>query len=127
MNLKTYLVAAALLLQGCGPDWAQCTTCKPDEPSAESVDGTEQIPVVVNVTNVNVTNVTNVNVTQTTTNFGDVTISAGGGNTGTLTCRKVCVRYEEKKHCDQGWHGTDTKGRCTGKQLKCLEEMTQCS
>ena len=46
-------LAAALLSSSCGADWAECANCQADESSAESVDGTEQIPIVV-VVNVDV-------------------------------------------------------------------------
>lgn len=125
--MKFKLCAIALLLTACGPDWNECTTCKPDEPSAESVDGNEQIPVVVNVDVVVTVNNTNVLVTNsfggTTNTFGSTTVSPGGP---ALTCRTVCTRYIERLQCDQGWHGTDTKGRCTKKVKKCVEEMFQC-
>lgn len=118
---------AALLLASCGPDWNDCTTCRPGEPSAESVDGGEQIPVVVNVTvNVDQTQTQ----TQTTNNVGDITNNPGdGGTPPKKNCRKVCTKCVERQHCDRGWHGTDHKGRCNPKPKfkKCVKEAVQCS
>ena len=121
---------AALLLTGCGPDWSDCTTCKPGEASVESVDGGQQIPVVVNVdVTVNVDQNQSQTQTQTTNNPGDVTNNDGGSDGGTRTCRKVCTCYEERQHCDRGWHHSDHKGRCNPKPKfkKCVKEVTQCS
>jgi hypothetical protein len=108
-----------LILSACGPDWVDCNTCKPGEPSAESVDGGQQIPVVVNV-DVDVTVTNNTNTT---------TVNQPGPDAGTRICRTVCTCYEERQHCDRGWHGTSHKGRCNPKPKfkKCVKEVVQCS
>lgn len=156
--MKKFLLLAALaaFVGGCGAEWADCPTCDPGEDSAEADDGT-QIPVVVNV-NVDVNQTQNQGQgqgqTQTQTNNPPVTnppaVDAGTPSTpdagsppkvdagtpsvcdaGTPTkCRRVCVRYEERQHCDRGWHGTDHKGRCNPKpkkHKKCVEEAVKCS
>jgi len=132
MTFKFYAIAA-LLLTACGPDWADCSTCKPGESSAESVDGGEQIPVVVNVT-VNVDQTQNQGQqqgqgqVQTTPDAGTPPkVDAG---TPPKTCRQVCACTETRYVCKDG---KDTKDKhdckCGVKKTysKCVKEVTQCS
>jgi hypothetical protein len=140
--MKKMMLVGLVFFSDCGPSWSDCSTCQPGEESAESNNG-EQIPIVVNVAveqnqhqyqsnvNVNIAENTNVN----TANYAENTTTADAGIPDTnvhdagsqMTCRKVCVKYEEQKKCDQGWHNTDTKGRCSSSGNKCLEESVQCS
>lgn len=155
------LLFAAVLLTACGPDFegggSDCLGCRNGEISAESVDGGQQIPIIVNVTvivnqdqnqRINWTSGTYPRVPVLT--WGDAGAGTGTGTgTGTATdagqtqdsgstvdagcqseCRLVCVEYVERQHCDQGWHGTDTKGRCRPhphSERKCVKEVLQCS
>lgn len=139
MTYKICAILAALVFctTACGPDWNDCPTCRPGEDSAESVDGNEQVPVVVNVdvdVNVNQTQGQGQGQTQTQTTT-TTTPPATDGGTSTppkdppKTCRKVCTCYEYRQHCDRGWHHSSHKGYCHPKPKikKCVKEVTQCS
>lgn len=142
MNLK-YALVALFLTTACGPDWGDCKTCRPGEESAESVDGSEQIPVEVNVT-------VNVDVDQTQTQGQQQ--GQGQGQTQTQqppasppdagtppkpdagpppVCRKVCVKTETRYVCKQTNKDTSNKNdcRCGIKKTytKCVKEETKCS
>lgn len=143
MNLKYALVA--LFLTACGPDWGDCKTCRPGEESAESVDGNEQIPVVVNVT-VNVdqtqTQGQQQGQGQTQTQQPPVTSTPDAGPTpkpdagtpdaGTPpVCRKVCTCTEIRYVCNGTGKDTNKKSDCKcgvkKTYTKCVKEETKCS
>lgn len=171
---KILFVVTALM--ACGPNFEggmpdDCMTCRNNEDSAESVDGGQQIPVVVNVVVV-------VNQTQNQQQNQDITVAGywpqtpvlvvlDGGSSGTdagtsmdsgmtqdagvdggqaldaggntdagfdagcqpKECRLVCTEWVERQICDQGWHGSDHKGRCRPHphpRKKCVKEEIQC-
>lgn len=139
--MKKFLLLAAIaaFVGGCGAEWAECPTCNPGEDSAEADDGAN-IPVVIVDVDVDVTvnnPPQNPPCTQCSTpDAGSPPSTPDAGappacDAGTpQTCRRVCTKYEERQHCDRGWHGTDHKGRCNPKpkkHKKCVEEAVQCS
>jgi hypothetical protein len=100
----------SMFLLCCGPDWNDCLSCRSGEVSAESIDGGEQIPVVVNVS---------VNVGQSQTQNQSTYPSSGSGGDG------GSGEYEEKRRCDYGSHNSGHGSRCRIYK-KCVKEATQC-
>lgn len=143
------MLCFAVAVSGCGPEWAECETCKPGEASATSADG-GQIPVVVNVT-VNVDQNQSQNQgqgqvqtnTNTTTNPPAATPDAGqppkvdagtpkpACDAGQPVCRQVCTCTETRYVCKNSHKDTANKHECScgveRTYSKCTHEVTQCS
>jgi hypothetical protein len=129
--MNKFIASLLFLLVGCGPSWGDCESCKPSEDSAESVDGSAQVPVDVNVVvvvNDNSQHYYTDNVTSQSSDAGVSNNTTDGGSNldGGIVCRNMCVCMKKVK-CDRGWHNTDKKGRCRdGFYNKCLKEEKKC-
>lgn len=82
---KIFGVLIVGLASACGPDWGDCQSCVKGEDSAESVDGSEQIPVINVVVNVDQTQSQNQSQSQSQTTPPTATggVSGSGGTSGT--------------------------------------------
>jgi hypothetical protein len=117
-------VAASLML-GCGPDWNDCSTCKPGEDSVESSDGGTLIPVSVNVqVDVDVSNTNEIDVSLPPVVVPPVVLPPTTPPVvpGCQT-RHVCAKY--RWHCDNGLHKGNCKRNCSWKR-RCVREVPQC-